>query len=195
MRYIYIIQNKINNKIYVGQSKVPDKRWVRHKYDATVRKKLHPLYQSIRKHQVDNFYFQIIDEAPENEIDDLEEFWIQYFRSWDRSFGYNIELGGYNKIISQETRIKQSISSKKRYTAAIAEKLRQAKRTSQARQNASKSSTGSKNGRAIINEQIVLNIRELWDTGNYKQTELSIKFNVSKTTINHIVKRYTWKHI
>ena len=140
MRYIYIIQNTINYKIYVGQSKVPNKRWTRHKYDAIIRHKLHPLYNSIRKYGLDNFNYYIIEELPDDEIDSSEEFWIQYFRSWNPNYGYNIELGGCkNKIISQETKNKQSISSKKRYNVETTIRLRDAKRTLQARENASKS--------------------------------------------------------
>lgn len=196
MRYIYIIQNKINNKIYVGQSKVPNNRWIRHKYDALTRKKLHPLYQSIRKYGVENFSFQIIEEWSIDEIDTAEKFWIQFFRSWDRCSGYNLDLGGCNgKIVSNETRAKQSVSSKQRYNAETKIRLRKARQTPQSREKTSKSTTGSKNPRANINEQTVLLIRQLWETGNYKQTELSEKFSIPKTTINHIVNRYTWKHI
>ncbi len=196
MRYIYVIQNETNYKIYVGQSKAPNKRWVRHKYDAMIRNHKLPLYNSIRKYGVDNFNFYIIEELPDNEIDSSEEFWIQYFRSWDANYGYNLELGGCkNKIISQETKNKQSISSKKRYTNETTIKLRESKRTPLARKHASESSTGSKNPRANINEDIVLSIRKLWQTGNYKQIELAVIFNIPKTTINHIIKRYTWKHI
>lgn len=196
MRYIYLIQNKINNKIYVGQSKVPNNRWIRHKYDAVVRKKPHPLYLSIRKYGIEHFSFQIIENWENDEIDEAETFWIHFFRSYDRAYGYNLELGGYrNKIVSEETRAKQSISSKQRYNAETTIRLKEAKQTPKAKENASKSATGSKNSRANITEQIVLLIRELWNTGKYKQTELSEQFKIPKTTINHIIKRYTWKHI
>lgn len=196
MRHVYLIQNKINNKIYVGQSKVPNKRWVRHKYDALTRQKPHPLYLSIRKYGIENFQFEIIEQWNDNEIDCAEKFWIEYFRSHDRNYGYNLELGGLkNKIISQETRNKFSISSKKRYNYETAERLKNAKQTPIARENASKSAIGSKNSRANLTEEIVLLIRKLWDTGNYKQIELAVKFTTPATTINHIIKRYTWKHI
>lgn len=196
MRYIYIVQNKTNNKIYVGQSKVPHKRWVRHQYDANVRHIVLPLYNSIRKYRTDNFTFSIIEEWDDNDIDEAEIFWIEYFRSWDINYGYNLDLGGCkNKTVSKETRAKQSVSSKKRYTAEIGDKLRKAKRTPQAIRNAKIASTGSKNGRANINEKVVLEIRQLWNTGQFKQIELAEKFNIPKTTINHIIKRYTWKHI
>lgn len=196
MRYIYLVQNKTNNKIYVGQSKTPHKRWVRHKYDAIIRNKLLPLYNSIRKYGVDDFIFNIIEELNDNDIDEAEIFWIQYFRSWDTNYGYNLDLGGCkNKIVSQETREKQSISSKKRYNNETQIRLAKARRTPQSRAKTVKQTTGESNPRAKINETIVKEIRQLWETDQYKQTELATKFNLPKTTINHIIKRYTWKHI
>jgi group I intron endonuclease len=197
MRYIYLIRNVVNDKSYIGQSKVPQKRWVRHKYDAITRLIDSPLYRSIRKHGVNNFTFSIIDQSEEDDlIDHLEIFWIQKLKSNNLNYGYNLESGGCNnKIVSQETKNKQSISAKKRYTLETQNKLRESKKTEQSRKNSSKSSLGSNNGRAIVNEMIVKEIRRLWETNDYKQIELSEKFNLSTSTINHIVKRYTWKHI
>ena len=122
-------------------------------------------------------------------------FWIEYFRSWDMNYGYNLDLGGCkNKIVSQETRAKQSISSKKNYTPEVQSKLRESRGTPESKAKTVLQTTGESNPRAKITESIVKEIRRLWETNQYKQTELSKLFNVPKTTINHIIKRYTWKH-
>jgi len=41
----------------------------------------------------------------------------------------------------------------------------------------------------------VLKIRKLHDTGKYSQKEIGNMFFVSKTTINNVIKKRTWKHI
>lgn len=110
MKIIYIYQNKINNKIYIGQTKNLKKRISDHKYKSLNIKYNHPFYNSIRKYGLDNFNIVELEQVENNFADESEEFWIQFFRSWDREFGYNIELGGNkNKIVSEET--KQKISN------------------------------------------------------------------------------------
>lgn len=105
--YIYIVQNIINNKIYVGQTKNKNERWRQHRYDCFIKQSNNRLYHSIRKHGIVNFNFTIIEENSIDIIDEAECFWIEFFRSWDDSFGYNIEKGGStNKIVSKETRLK-----------------------------------------------------------------------------------------
>jgi predicted XRE-type DNA-binding protein len=70
-----------------------------------------------------------------------------------------------------------------------------AKRTQKSREKASKSTAGESNPRAKVTEHLVKEIRILWETEQYTQVALSEKFNIPKPTINHIIKRYTWKHI
>lgn len=56
------------------------------------------------------------------------------------------------------------------------------------------SKTGIKNGRAILNEEDVWNIRKLHQNGT-SIAEIARVFNRGWQTINHIVKRSSWKHI
>jgi group I intron endonuclease len=115
MIIIYIYQNKINNKIYVGQTKNINKRKSQHKAKILNKEYRHPLYDSIRKNGLDNFNFLELEQIEDIDADSAERFWIQFFRSWDRNFGYNIELGGCkNKTVSEETRKKISKANKGR---------------------------------------------------------------------------------
>lgn len=88
---IYIIQNSINLKVYIGQTINFKKRIGNHKSN----KKNHPLYDSIRKHGFDKFTAQIIEEF-DNQIDadEAEIFWISFFNSTNSIYGYNLEFGG-----------------------------------------------------------------------------------------------------
>lgn len=109
MRIIYIYQNRINNKIYVGQTNDFKRRKYNHEYDALKRKLKYPLYSSIRKYGINNFNILDLEIVEDQDADEVEQFYIQYFRSWDREYGYNIEYGGCdNKKLSQQTKDKIS---------------------------------------------------------------------------------------
>lgn len=60
---------------------------------------------------------------------------------------------------------------------------------------ASSARRGSNNGRSKLSEDTVKEIRNLYDSGAKNISELSREFNTPWSTINNIVKRYTWKHV
>lgn len=106
--YIYIIKNLLNNKVYVGQTKNPTRRWQQHQYDCFVKNETWTrLYYSMRKHGVNNFLYSIVEECDVQDIDQAEIHWIATLKTTDRSIGYNQDNGGgANRIVSEETRIK-----------------------------------------------------------------------------------------
>ena len=101
---IYKITNKINNKVYIGQSKLIEKRWKEHLADY--ERKDTKLYFAFRKYGIENFLFEIIEECSIEELNEREIFWIKQYNSYNE--GYNMDLGGagnpkydYNYIIEQ----------------------------------------------------------------------------------------------
>lgn len=54
---------------------------------------------------------------------------------------------------------------------------------------------GENNGKAFLNQKIVLKIRKIYSLGNITQTQLAKKFNLSVTHIFKIVNKQIWKHI
>lgn len=86
---IYKITNKINEKIYVGQSVDIIDRWRRHK----IAKDDYVIHQAIRKYGVENFIFEIIEECSREELDDKEKYWIIQCESFSKN-GYNMTPGG-----------------------------------------------------------------------------------------------------
>lgn len=92
MGYIYKITNKINNKIYIGQTvQSPNRRLQKHISDS---KKIDThLYRAFNKYGIDNFQLDIIEECKDSELDQQEKYWIKYFDSYNN--GYNETLGGY----------------------------------------------------------------------------------------------------
>ena len=81
---IYIFQNKVNNKIYVGQTTNFIARVKKHIRDAKEGVKNRHFHSALFKYGIEQFnYFVIEDLGSKKELDEAEKFWIQYFRSWD----------------------------------------------------------------------------------------------------------------
>ena len=103
---IYTITNKVNGKVYVGQSRQGiARRKAEHIHRFNLGERDHKLYQAMRKHGIENFVFEVVFYAqrPE-ELDGLEISFIEKFNSFHR--GYNMTCGGDS--VSDETRAKLS---------------------------------------------------------------------------------------
>lgn len=110
---IYKVLNKINGKVYIGQTTQNLKtRWSQHKYNS--KNGSCKINRAIRKYGIENFEIQEIDNG--NCIEELnkkEEFYIKKYDSIN--YGYNIRSGGKNSIRSQETKNKISKARKGKY--------------------------------------------------------------------------------
>ena len=95
MGYIYKITNKINNKVYIGQTKNLIKyRWQHHLWKANHPEQLdtdYPLYRAMRKYGIQNFSIEEIEQT--NDLNIKEKYWIKYYNSVTPN-GYNCDLGG-----------------------------------------------------------------------------------------------------
>lgn len=107
---IYCIKNKVNNKIYIGQSTDIYGRMRHHK--SELRNNHHKntyLQNSWNKYGEDNFEFYILEECDIDDLDTLERSYISKYNSMNREYGYNRESGGNaKKKASQETKNKIS---------------------------------------------------------------------------------------
>lgn len=89
---IYKIENKINHKIYIGQSKNPEKRFQDHCRCKDGKSKDTSLIQrAIKKYGKENFVFEILGYY--DNYNEKEKEYIQYYKSYT-PYGYNIQLGG-----------------------------------------------------------------------------------------------------
>ena len=111
---IYKITNKINNKVYIGQSIEVMQRLSTHKTELRNNKHNNShLQYAWNKYGEENFIFEIIKECKIEELDKLEKYYINLYNSTNKDKGYNIELGGcLNREISIYTRNKISKSNK-----------------------------------------------------------------------------------
>lgn len=92
MGYIYIIRNKINDKVYIGKTNVTiEQRFRDHIYDSKKRRcEKRPLYSAMRKYGADQFYIELIEET--NDTSNREKYWIAFYNSYH--YGYNATIGG-----------------------------------------------------------------------------------------------------
>lgn len=107
-----MIENKINHKKYIGQSKRIEKRWKEHIIYAAKNKRNSHLYNAFNKYGIENFTFSIIEQCNICELNKKEKYWIQYYNTYID--GYNETTGGdANYEVSKETRKKLSIARNK----------------------------------------------------------------------------------
>lgn len=86
---IYKITNKINNKVYIGQTiRTLEDRWKRHQNDALNNILDTHFARAIRYYKPENFIIEIIDTANnQEELTKKEYYWINYYDSVNN--GYN----------------------------------------------------------------------------------------------------------
>lgn len=95
---IYKITNKVNGKIYVGQTvKTLEERFKKHCWGTTERDKYHlnmAIKKAIIKYGKENFTIELIEEVETDKLDEREVYWISFYDSYNK--GYNCTLGGQN---------------------------------------------------------------------------------------------------
>lgn len=106
---IYKGTNKINNKVYIGQTV----------HTLSIRKSQHErsyeygyktaFSNAIKKYGKENFQWEIIYEAKSIEdLNEKESFYIEHYKSLVTENGYNLKGGGGNDFLTQEVKNKIS---------------------------------------------------------------------------------------
>ena len=131
--YIYKHTCLINGKIYIGQTcQNPEQRWGKNgqKYKGCPY-----FYEAIQKYGWDNFKHEIIEKKlTSSEANIREEYWINFYKSNNKQYGYNLKSGGANNEYSLSSREKMSISATNRFQKEE-ERKKQSERLKQAYKN------------------------------------------------------------
>lgn len=127
MGCVYVATNRLNGKIYVGQTiQTLERRMIEHRHAAVKGNDTH-FYRAIRRYGFDSFNWEVVFESGDREIlRKVEILTIEDYQS--RSpFGYNQTKGGSGGAIT--TGMKHSEEAKMR----ISESLRGLKRSQETR--------------------------------------------------------------
>ena len=147
--YIYKITNKVNGKVYIGQSIRPiEQRFQRHINDSVNNILDTHFARAIRKYGKENFYIELVETCDnQTELNLREQYWIRKYDSINN--GYNetdatSKCGGNTYMSKTESEMKE-----------ISEKI-------------SKTKLGSKNphSRSVKVFNIVTNEEKVFDTVN-----------------------------
>lgn len=178
--FIYGIQNKINGKIYIGSTvQKLCGRWGQHR--SLLQNDQHPnphLQGSWNKFGQENFDFIMIEETQKNLLFEREQYWINYYKSQDNQFGYNIKPA---------LPPASSEALQKMHQARLGFKWSETERQKMKGKNA-----GLKNGQSKLTWEQVAEIRQLYSTGRYSQLELGKKFGLAGSNISLIVTNKAW---
>jgi group I intron endonuclease len=113
---IYIIENTINNKKYVGSAKNIKKRWYQHKY--TLNNNSHDnlyLQNAWNKYGENNFKFGVLEEVEPEKLIEKEQHYINLLNACNKIVGYNLAPTAGNTLgfkFSEESKLNMSVLKK-----------------------------------------------------------------------------------
>lgn len=161
---IYKIENG-KGDVYIGSSLDIKKRFSNHL--AKLRKDCHEYKELQESYNVDtnNVKFEILEECNELELEDLENFYIEYCNKID----------GWNVINKQIIATRKSrVNNKERMC---------------------NSQKGMGNGNSRLSISQVIEIKGLLEENNKTQKKIADMFNVSQTQIWRIKHEERWGHV
>lgn len=168
--FVYQIQNIINNKIYIGITINCEKRWKRHKLQAHQKNK-YAIHCAILKYGEDNFEFKQIEECINwDKACERERFWILYLKENNYQL-YNETDGGEGSF-----GVRRYGSNNSNYGKKMKPHVKQQLLIH----------------RRKLSDTQILEIKSLYATNNYTQTELSKIYKISLTQIHRIVNGKSW---
>ena len=129
---IYKITRKDTGQAYIGLSENIERRWNEHIHSPKLKHSY--IDRAIRKHGLDKFHLEIVEELPNDRalLAERERYWIAYYNTYKDGSQFNLTPGGdispsklpeikakiskahKGKIFSEETRKKMSEAAKGR---------------------------------------------------------------------------------
>lgn len=124
---IYVHINKINGKMYIGQTKNKvENRWRKNGEGYKPRAgSVSYFWNSIQKYGWDNFeHIILFDNLSLDLANIIEEELIKKYNTTDRNCGYNVKYGGDNHLMPEDMRINLSKITKERMNNYSDEELK-----------------------------------------------------------------------
>lgn len=101
---IYIIVCLVNGRVYIGQSKHIQKRWLEHKEE--LQKGSHcnnHLQNAWNKYGEKSFVFSVLELCENSRLVEREQYWIDYYGGINSKNTYNFREAGSKGSMSEET--------------------------------------------------------------------------------------------
>lgn len=225
MTGIYLITNKLNNKVYVGQSTNIEKRWDEHKRNAfnpNTHTYNYPLYRAIRKDGLQSFQFQVLEETDIQNLTEEEQYYIDYYHSLDPNKGYNLvpainpkrgENCNWAVLTNKETDlicnliISSTLSFKEigamfHVSGSCIEDINKGRRRAQPQyiyplrlNNKSLAHRGERQNTTVLSEIEVLEIRQRYINEDLETIYQDYQSRISKAGFKKLIYGQTWKHL
>lgn len=107
---IYKITNTINDKVYIGKTVTFQKRYNAYKgaFKKEDETKINPYFlNSIKKHNPENFTFEVVETCSIEMLAERELHWMVVFRSTEADFGYNLRMDSSTGMITHPSTSKK----------------------------------------------------------------------------------------
>lgn len=204
---IYQIVNITNGNFYIGSTSNIERRKFDHFND--LRKDKHSnlhLQNAYNKYGKENFIFQIVQYLDKDILKNIEQQYLDICVGQENCYNINkdadrgpvgipkteeakrkMSLAKLGRKLSEETRLKMSIA-KRGKTSNITGK----KWSAESKQKLNRS--GENNSRAILNEQIVRNVKQLIQQG-CSNVDIGNRLGLKTYLITRIRCGKSWKHV
>jgi len=197
-RYLYLIYNIKNGKLYVGITNNPKVRWKRHistAHSVSDKVKKSAIHFAIKKWGENNFIFKKIETYPDlHTACEKEIEWIKLLKDLKYQL-YNETDGGEGVIgreITEEERKQRSKRMKGEKNYFYGKKLYGPANGHYGHKMKPHVKKILRKHMCKLTDDQVKEIRKLYATKRYTQTKLSEMFNVSLTQIHKIVNNKQW---
>lgn len=185
---IYIIRNKINSKVYIGQTtRSLSIRFSNH-LSAAKHSKGYVIGKAIRKYGAENFYIELLEECNIDSLNEREKHWIAFFNSTNSKFGYNMSIGGNhpytNKVLDSNKVIELFNSGMPVYKVARILHTDISKVTTILKQSNIRYGLALQKMDTLLESMII----DLYLDG-YSTVDIGRRFNINKSTVRRILLR------
>lgn len=222
---IYKAINIINGKIYIGQTSVSlTERIGDHRRKAKIHNSKSSFHSAIRKYGINNFRFEIIDNAKDrDELNYKEKYWIKFYNSNNNKIGYNLKTGGDQPTFNDEVKKKIGLAGKgrklseecinnmrirftgkgnpfygKRHTTETKNKISQTKKSQKKKHTLEHiercKHIGEDNATSKLKNCDVIKIKTMLKN-NIRIIDISKKLKINKSSIKNIKYGNCWNHI